>query len=77
MLNTILNQMKSRKVFPSSEKQKILSQDLANGLKDMGLEDAHMDEWGYVMATLPSNTDKQVDPIAFIAHVDTSPGSYR
>jgi tripeptide aminopeptidase len=59
--------------FPSSEKQKILSQDLANGLKEMGLEDAHMDEWGYVMATLPSNTDKQVDPIAFIAHVDTSP----
>lgn len=59
--------------FPSSEKQKILSQDLANGLKEMGLEDAHMDEWGYVMATLPSNTDKEVDPIAFIAHVDTSP----
>jgi tripeptide aminopeptidase len=59
--------------FPSSEKQKILSQDLANELKKMGLEDAHMDEWGYVMATLPSNTDKDVDPIAFIAHVDTSP----
>ena len=32
-----------------------------------------MDEWGYVMATLPSNTDKNVDTIAFIAHVDTSP----
>jgi tripeptide aminopeptidase len=59
--------------FPSSEKQKILSQDLANGMKEMGLEDAHMDEWGYVMATVPSNTDKDVDPIAFIAHVDTSP----
>ena len=59
--------------FPSSEKQKVLSQDLANDLKAMGLEDAHMDEWGYVMATLPSNTEKKVDPIAFIAHVDTSP----
>ncbi|MBT8386493.1 MAG: peptidase T [Ignavibacteria bacterium] len=59
--------------FPSTEKQKILSKDLANDLKVMGLEDAHMDEWGYVMATLPSNTDKKVDPIAFIAHVDTSP----
>jgi len=59
--------------FPSTEKQKILSQDLANDLKAMGLEDALMDEWGYVMATLPSNTDKKVDPIAFIAHVDTSP----
>ena len=59
--------------FPSTEKQKVLSQDLADELKKMGLEDAHMDEWGYVMATLPSNTDKDVDPIAFIAHVDTSP----
>jgi len=59
--------------FPSTEKQKILSQDLANELKEMGLKDAHMDEWGYVMATLPSNTDKKVNPIAFIAHVDTSP----
>ncbi len=59
--------------FPSTEKQKKLSQDLANELKEMGLKDAHMDEWGYVMATLPSNTDKDVPPIAFIAHVDTSP----
>ena len=59
--------------FPSTEKQKILSSDLADDLKTMGLEDAHMDEWGYVMATLPSNTDKNVDTIAFIAHVDTSP----
>jgi tripeptide aminopeptidase len=59
--------------FPSTEKQKILSKDLAEELKQMGLKDAHMDEWGYVMATLPSNTDKEVDPIAFIAHVDTSP----
>lgn len=59
--------------FPSSEKQKILSKDLAEELKALGLKDAHMDEWGYVMATLPSNTSKKVDPIAFIAHVDTSP----
>ena len=59
--------------FPSTEKQKILSKDLAQELKDFGLEDAHMDEWGYVMATLPSNTDKDVPPIGFIAHVDTSP----
>jgi len=39
----------------------------------MGLKDAHMDEYGYVMATLPSNSDKNVPPIGFIAHVDTSP----
>jgi len=59
--------------FPSSEKQKILSKDLAEELKVLGLTDAHMDEYGYVMATLPSNTDKQVPTIGFIAHVDTSP----
>jgi len=59
--------------FPSTAKQKILSQDLADELKALGLKDAGMDEWGYVMATLPSNTDKKVDPVAFIAHVDTSP----
>lgn len=59
--------------FPSSEKQKALSKDLAEELKALGLKDAHMDEWGYVMASLPSNTTKKVDPIAFIAHVDTSP----
>jgi tripeptide aminopeptidase len=61
------------KSFPSTEKQKILSKDLANELKKMGLEDAHMDENGYVMATLPSNTTKNVPPIGFISHVDTSP----
>ena len=59
--------------FPSTEKQKILSKDLADELKKMGLADAHLDEWGYVMATLPSNTTKKVDTISFIAHVDTSP----
>ncbi|OGU70703.1 MAG: peptidase T [Ignavibacteria bacterium RBG_16_34_14] len=59
--------------FPSTEKQKILSADLAKELKSIGLKDAQMDDWGYVMATLPSNTNKDVPPIAFIAHVDTSP----
>jgi len=61
------------KTFPSSDKQKILSKDLANELKEIGLQDAHMDEYGYVMATLPSNTNKDVPAIGFIAHVDTSP----
>lgn len=59
--------------FPSTEKQKILSRNLAEELKAVGLKDAQMDEWGYVMATLPSNTTKSITPIAFIAHVDTSP----
>jgi tripeptide aminopeptidase len=59
--------------FPSTEKQKKLSADLAKELKKMGLKDAAMDKWGYVMATLPATTKKKVPPIAFIAHVDTSP----
>jgi tripeptide aminopeptidase len=59
--------------FPSTEKQKKLSSDLAKELKKMGLKDAAMDKWGYVMATLPANTSKKVPAIAFIAHVDTSP----
>lgn len=57
---------------PTSDKQKILGADLAKELKAMGLEDAHMDEKGYVYATLPSNTDKKVNTIGFIAHMDTS-----
>ncbi len=59
--------------FPSDQKQLELSKALVEELKELGLEDAHMDDNGYVIATLPSNTDKQVDPIGFISHVDTSP----
>jgi tripeptide aminopeptidase len=61
------------KSFPSTEKQKILSKDLADELRKMGIEDAHMDEYGYVMGTLPSGTNKKVPAIGFISHVDTSP----
>ncbi|MGD8779560.1 MAG: peptidase T [Ignavibacteria bacterium] len=59
--------------FPSDPKQLELSKDLVTELKELGLEDAVMDEHGYVMATLPSNTEKDVPVIGFIAHVDTSP----
>jgi len=59
--------------FPSTEKQKILSAELVKELTKIGVKDASMDNWGYVMATIPSNTNKKVSPIAFIAHVDTSP----
>ena len=59
--------------FPSTEKQKLLAIDLADELNKMGLVDARMDEWGYVTATLPSNSDKEIPIIAFIAHIDTSP----
>lgn len=58
---------------PSTAKQKDLSALLASELQQMGLADAHMDEWGYVYATIPSNTDKKVPVICFCSHVDTAP----
>lgn len=59
--------------FPSTEKQKDLSWVLVKELLEMGLEDAHLDEFGYVYATLKSNAAKEVPTICFCAHVDTSP----
>lgn len=61
------------KSSPSTEKQKDLSKMLVEELKQIGLGDAHMDEWGYVYATIPSNTEKKVPVICFCAHVDTAP----
>ncbi len=59
--------------FPSTEKQKELSKILVEELQQMSITDAHMDEWGYVYATIPSTTDKKVPVICFCAHVDTAP----
>ncbi len=59
--------------FPSDPKQIELSKALVEELKQIGLKDAEMDEFKYVMATLPSNTTKTVPTIGFISHVDTSP----
>lgn len=59
--------------FPSTAKQFDLLRMLADELKSFGLEDAHMDEHGYVMATLHANTEKEVPVIGFLAHVDSSP----
>jgi tripeptide aminopeptidase len=58
---------------PTTEKQKNLSELLAGELLLMGLQDAHMDEYGYVYATIPSNTTKKVPVICFCSHVDTAP----
>lgn len=58
---------------PSTEKQKNLSALLVDELQWMGLADAHLDEHGYVYATLPANTGKPVPEICFCAHVDTAP----
>ncbi len=59
--------------FPTTAKQMDLSRVLVEELKEIGLVDAFLDEHGYVYATLPSNTEKDVPVIGFIAHVDTSP----
>lgn len=57
---------------PSADKELDLLKLLCKELNDMGVE-ATLDEYGYVMGTLPSNIDKKVPAIGFIAHVDTSP----
>ncbi|MGM4892305.1 peptidase T [Tardiphaga sp. 839_C3_N1_4] len=58
---------------PSTEKQKDLGRVLAQELRDLGLRDAHLDEHGYVYATIPATSDKKVPVICFCSHMDTSP----
>jgi tripeptide aminopeptidase len=58
---------------PSTEKQKNLSKILVEELKEIGIADAEMDVYGYVYATIPSNTEKNVPVICFCSHVDTAP----
>lgn len=57
---------------PSAKKELNLLGMLRDELKALGVK-AELDEWGYVMATIPSNIDRKVPAIGFIAHVDTSP----
>lgn len=59
--------------FPSTDKQKNLSRILVEELIALGISDAILDEFGYVYATIPSNTNKKVPVICFCSHVDTSP----
>lgn len=58
--------------LPSTEKQLALLSMLRDELNALGVE-ASLDEWGYVMATIPSNVSGKVPAVGFIAHVDTSP----
>ena len=57
---------------PSEAKELNLLRMLRDELQALGVE-ATLDEWGYVMATIPSNIDKKVPAVGFIAHVDTAP----
>lgn len=59
--------------YPSSERQLVFMRNLVKELEEIGCTEIEMDEFGYVMATIPANNDKLVPVVGFIAHVDTSP----
>ncbi|MEM9023571.1 MAG: peptidase T [Bacteroidota bacterium] len=61
--------------IPSTEKQKNLSRLLVQELHAMGITDAELDDFGYVYATIPANTNKAVPVLCYCSHVDTSPES--
>lgn len=58
---------------PSTEKQKNLGKVLVAQLLEIGITDAHLDDYGYVYATIPSNSIKNVPVVCFCSHMDTSP----
>lgn len=58
---------------PSTPGQMTFACHLKSVVEKMGLEDITLDDNGYLMATLPANTDKDVPTVGFIAHMDTSP----
>ena len=58
---------------PSTPGQMEFAKELKHELEQLGLTEISLDENGYLMATLPANTDKDVPVIGFIAHMDTSP----
>ena len=59
--------------YPTTEKQKDLGKILVEELKEIGVNDAELDDFGYVYATIPSNTEKNVPVLCFCSHMDTSP----
>ena len=61
------------KSIPSADKQLRLSEMLVQELHEIGIRDASLDKYGYVMATIPSTVSKKTPIVGFIAHVDTSP----
>jgi tripeptide aminopeptidase len=64
----------SSPTIPSTEKQKDLGRILVGELLAIGVTDAHLDEYGYIYATIPSNSGKKNIPvICFCSHMDTSP----
>ena len=60
-------------VTPSTPGQMVLAKYLKEELESLGLQEVFLDDNGYLYATLPANTDKQVPVVGFIAHMDTAP----
>ncbi len=80
LVNRFLNYVKqettsneSATTSPSTESQMVFAKSLVKEMEEIGLKDISLDKNGYIMATLPSNTDKDIPTIGFIAHMDTSP----
>lgn len=63
----------SSDTVPSSKKQLVLAKELVEEMKELGIQDAHVDEYGVVYGWIPANTTKKVASIGLIAHMDTSP----
>ncbi len=63
------------KSVPSTPGQLVLAKELKKELEGLGLTDISLDNNGYLMATLPANTDKDIPIIGFLAHMDTSDGA--
>lgn len=59
--------------YPSTETQRIFAEYLKNELISIGMKDVEVDEHSYVFATLPSNIDKEIPALGFMAHMDTAP----
>ena len=59
--------------YPSTQGQLVLGKELEKELKEIGLKNVYMDEYGYVFGEIPSNIDDKVPTVGFIAHMDTSP----
>lgn len=62
----------SSETCPSTQGQLTLGKMLVEELKSIGMEEVTMDQNGYIMATLPANTEKQVPTVGFLAHIDTA-----
>ena len=59
--------------MPSTRSQLALAEKLAEELKQMGASQVRMDAYGYVYAKIPSNTNRDIPALGFIAHMDTAP----